>query len=53
MPKLLITFKDSRKLKYINKVDSQFIYDSNLSGFSDLDDGIKFNLLVISLISYS
>ena len=51
MPKLLITFKDSSKLKDNNKFDSQFRYDSNMSGFSDLDNGIKFNFLVISLVS--
>ena len=51
MPKLPITLKGSPKLKFINKVDSKFKYDSNISRFSDLDDGIKFNFLVISLVS--
>ena len=53
MPKLPITLKGSPKLKFINKVDSKFKYDSNMSGFSDLDDGIKFNFLFIYLVSYS
>ena len=51
MHKLLITFKAFSKPIDINKIESQFIYDSNMSGFSDLDDGIKFNFVVISLVS--
>ena len=52
MPKLPITLKGAPKLKFINKVDSKFKYDSNMSGFSDLDDGINFNSLVIYLVSF-
>ena len=50
MPKLLITHNVSSKPKDIDKMNSQFRYDSNMSGFSDLDYGIKFNFLGIYLV---
>ena len=51
MHKLLITFKASPKPIDINKIDSQFRYDSNMSKLSNLVEPINFNFLVISDIN--